>query len=94
MQSTFFGFPETLWNDVSLFLSLGMGMLAHRYHDDNERGAAVGFALSGLAFGVLGIIVLGFLAYFFFIVLKQFRIITPAYISSRFLFHPDENNTL
>nr|WAS27828.1 putative vesicular monoamine transporter-like protein [Apostichopus parvimensis] len=30
----------------------GMGMLADRYHDDNERGAAVGFALSGLAFGV------------------------------------------
>lgn len=36
----------------SLFTSLGMGMLADRYHDDNERGAAVGFALSGLAFGV------------------------------------------
>ncbi|KAJ8026111.1 Synaptic vesicular amine transporter [Holothuria leucospilota] len=31
----------------------GMGMLAHRYHNDDERGAAVGFALSGLAFGVL-----------------------------------------
>ncbi|XP_033109746.1 chromaffin granule amine transporter-like [Anneissia japonica] len=31
----------------------GMGMLAQRYTDQEERGAAMGIALSGLAFGVL-----------------------------------------
>lgn len=31
----------------------GMGMLADRYTDDKERGNAMGFALGGLALGVL-----------------------------------------
>ncbi|KAG8240451.1 hypothetical protein J437_LFUL003165 [Ladona fulva] len=31
----------------------GMGMLAERYPDDKERGNAMGFALGGLALGVL-----------------------------------------
>ncbi|XP_014482132.1 PREDICTED: synaptic vesicular amine transporter isoform X2 [Dinoponera quadriceps] len=31
----------------------GMGMLAERYQDDKERGNAMGFALGGLALGVL-----------------------------------------
>ncbi|XP_071487419.1 synaptic vesicular amine transporter-like [Diadema antillarum] len=31
----------------------GMGMLAQRFPDDAERGAAMGFALAGLALGVL-----------------------------------------
>ena len=30
-----------------------MGMLADRYTDDKERGNAMGFALGGLALGVL-----------------------------------------
>uniref|UniRef100_A0A915HNA1 Major facilitator superfamily (MFS) profile domain-containing protein n=1 Tax=Romanomermis culicivorax TaxID=13658 RepID=A0A915HNA1_ROMCU len=33
--------------------SSGMGMLAHAYPDDEERGAAMGIALGGLALGVL-----------------------------------------
>jgi len=31
-----------------------MGMLAHLYPDDRERGNAMGVALGGLALGVLG----------------------------------------
>ena len=31
----------------------GMGMLAERYPDDQERGNAMGIALGGLAMGVL-----------------------------------------
>lgn len=33
---------------------LGLGMLADRYPDDEERGKAMGNALGGLALGVLG----------------------------------------
>lgn len=33
---------------------LGLGMLADRYPDDEERGKAMGTALGGLALGVLG----------------------------------------
>ena len=33
---------------------LGLGMLAERYPDDEERGKAMGTALGGLALGVLG----------------------------------------
>jgi len=33
--------------------SVGLGMLASVYTDDNERGIAMGFALGGLAMGVL-----------------------------------------
>lgn len=33
--------------------SSGMGMLAQAYPDDQERGAAMGIALGGLALGVL-----------------------------------------
>lgn len=33
--------------------TIGMGMLADRYPDDEERGNAMGFALGGLALGVL-----------------------------------------
>ena len=32
----------------------GLGMLADRYPDDQERGNAMGVALGGLALGVLG----------------------------------------
>lgn len=32
----------------------GLGMLADRYTDDEERGNAMGIALGGLALGVLG----------------------------------------
>lgn len=32
----------------------GLGMLADRYPDDEERGNAMGVALGGLALGVLG----------------------------------------
>lgn len=31
----------------------GLGMLADRYQDDEERGHAMGIALGGLAMGVL-----------------------------------------
>ena len=37
---------------------LGLGMLADRYPDDEERGKAMGTALGGLALGVLGKIVI------------------------------------
>ncbi len=33
---------------------LGLGMLADRYPEDEERGKAMGTALGGLALGVLG----------------------------------------
>ena len=39
--------------NVTLFLFLGMGMLAERFPDDEERGNAMGIALGGLAMGVL-----------------------------------------
>lgn len=35
-------------------ICLGLGMLADRYPDDEERGKAMGTALGGLALGVLG----------------------------------------
>jgi MFS family permease len=38
---------------VNLFEHKGMGMLAERFPDDKERGNAMGFALGGLALGVL-----------------------------------------
>ena len=38
---------------VLLLTASGMGMLAVRYPDDEERGRAMGIALGGLALGVL-----------------------------------------
>ena len=32
----------------------GMSMIAERYHDDKERSRAMGFAMGGLALGILG----------------------------------------
>lgn len=53
--------PGTLWEEqrellqCQLHLSLsGLGMLAHIYTDDDERGRAMGIALGGLALGLLG----------------------------------------
>jgi len=37
-----------------MIIYLGLGMLADRYPDDEERGKAMGTALGGLALGVLG----------------------------------------
>lgn len=39
---------------VPCTVSVGMGMLASVYTDDEERGHAIGIALGGLALGVLG----------------------------------------
>ena len=46
------------FNYIELYLkqqiaNLGLGMLADRYPDDEERGNAMGIALGGLAMGVL-----------------------------------------
>lgn len=47
-------FARTLQGIGSAFTSSsGMGMLAQAYPDDQERGAAMGIALGGLALGVL-----------------------------------------
>jgi len=39
---------------IFMIIYLGLGMLADRYPDDEERGKAMGTALGGLALGVLG----------------------------------------
>jgi hypothetical protein len=39
---------------ICMLICLGLGMLADRYPDDEERGKAMGTALGGLALGVLG----------------------------------------
>lgn len=44
---------QTIYIEL-LFHTKGMGMLAMRYTDDDERGRAMGIALGGLALGVLG----------------------------------------
>jgi hypothetical protein len=41
-------------------------MLADRYQDDNERGKALGIALGGLALGVLGILIIYFILFYFY----------------------------
>lgn len=42
------------WAALMVFVTTGMGMVASVYTDDEERGHAIGIALSGLALGVLG----------------------------------------
>jgi hypothetical protein len=36
-----------------MLIDIGLGMLADRYPEDEERGKAMGTALGGLALGVL-----------------------------------------
>lgn len=44
---------QVINNYTFSFVLSGMGMLAVRYPDDEERGRAMGIALGGLALGVL-----------------------------------------
>ena len=45
--------PNHVDPDYMACCTVGMGMLACRYTDDEERGRAMGIALGGLALGVL-----------------------------------------
>lgn len=46
-------FETARFENFTIYFLAGMGMLAERYPDDEERGNAMGIALGGLALGVL-----------------------------------------